>query len=69
MAAGSLRHWLHAKLALVLALSGDHGCSRGGCAISPPTATGISQRFYPLINEVPTVLMIGIVILVIVKPF
>jgi putative membrane protein len=27
------------------------------------------QKFYRMINEVPTVLMIGIVILVIVKPF
>jgi putative membrane protein len=28
-----------------------------------------SQRFYRIINEVPTLLMIGIVILVVVKPF
>ena len=28
-----------------------------------------SQRFYRIVNEIPTVLMIGIVILVIVKPF
>jgi protoporphyrinogen IX oxidase len=28
-----------------------------------------SQRFYRIINEVPTVLMIGIVILVVIKPF
>ena len=28
-----------------------------------------SQRFYRFINEVPTLLMIGIVILVVVKPF
>jgi putative membrane protein len=28
-----------------------------------------SQKFYRLINEVPTALMIGIVILVVVKPF
>jgi putative membrane protein len=28
-----------------------------------------SQRFYRVMNEVPAVLMIGIVILVIVKPF
>ena len=27
------------------------------------------QKFYRIINEVPTVLMVGIVILVIVKPF
>jgi putative membrane protein len=28
-----------------------------------------SQKFYRIINEVPTVLMIVIVILVVVKPF
>jgi protoporphyrinogen IX oxidase len=28
-----------------------------------------SQKFYRIINEVPTILMIGIVILVVVKPF
>ncbi len=28
-----------------------------------------SQRYYRILNEVPTVLMIGIVIFVIVKPF
>jgi putative membrane protein len=28
-----------------------------------------SQKLYRIINEVPTVLMIGIVILVVVKPF
>jgi putative membrane protein len=28
-----------------------------------------SQRFYRMINELPTLLMIAIVILVVVKPF
>jgi uncharacterized membrane protein len=28
-----------------------------------------SQKFYRVINEIPTALMIGIVILVIIKPF
>jgi protoporphyrinogen IX oxidase len=28
-----------------------------------------SQRFYRIVNEVPTVLMIGIVILVVIKPW
>jgi putative membrane protein len=28
-----------------------------------------SQKFYRVMNEIPTLLMIGIVILVIVKPF
>jgi len=28
-----------------------------------------SQKFYRIINEVPTILLIGIVLLVVVKPF
>ena len=61
--------WLHAKLALLLAMSAHHGFQgrwlRGfaeGRNQHPP-------RFYRIQNEVPTLLMIGIVVLVIVKPF
>jgi putative membrane protein len=61
--------WLHGKLALVLILSAVHGllsrCVRDFAA----DRNRFSQKFYRVINEVPAVLMIGIVILVIVKPF
>jgi putative membrane protein len=61
--------WLHGKLLLVVLLSGVHGffvrCVKAFKADRNP----YSQKFYRIINEVPTVLMIGIVILVIVKPF
>jgi protoporphyrinogen IX oxidase len=61
--------WLHAKLALVLALSAVHGflarCVRDFAA----DRNTRPQRFYRIINEVPTLLMILIVILVVVKPF
>jgi putative membrane protein len=61
--------WLHGKLLLVLILSGMHGllsrCVRDFAA----DQNRHSQRFYRVINEVPAVLMVGIVILVIVKPF
>ncbi len=61
--------WLHAKLLLVLVLSGVHGffsrCVRDFAA----DRNLRSERFYRIINEIPTVLMIGIVILVVVKPF
>jgi putative membrane protein len=61
--------WFHAKLLLVLVLSGVHGllsrCVRDFAADNNRR----SQKFYRIINEVPAVLMIGIVILVIVKPF
>ncbi len=61
--------WLHVKLLLVLAMSGAHGflsrCVRDFAADRNPRST----KFYRILNEVPTLLMIGIVILVVVKPF
>ncbi|TMI98789.1 MAG: protoporphyrinogen oxidase HemJ [Alphaproteobacteria bacterium] len=61
--------WLHGKLVLVVLLSGAHGFfSRWVREFSQDRNTR-SQKFYRMVNEVPTVLMIGIVILVIVKPF
>jgi putative membrane protein len=62
-------HWLHAKLALVLAMSGIHGFFSRWVRDFAADRNTRSQRLYRIINEVPTVLMIGIVILVIVKPF
>jgi putative membrane protein len=64
-----LAGWFHTKLLLVLILSGVHGffsrCVREFAA----DRNTRSQRFYRFINEVPTLLLIGIVILVVVKPF
>jgi putative membrane protein len=61
--------WLHAKLALVLLLSGIHGFLGARVRDFAEDRNTRSARFYRIINEVPAVLMIGIVILVIVKPF
>jgi protoporphyrinogen IX oxidase len=61
--------WLHGKLALVVAMSAVHGFFVRWVKDFDADRNRHSQRFYRLINEVPTVLMIGIVILVIVKPF
>ncbi len=62
--------WLHGKLLLVLLLSGVHGFFFPACVKDFAADRNIrSQRFYRFINEVPTVLMIGAVILVVVKPF
>jgi putative membrane protein len=61
--------WLHAKLALVLALSGLHGFFAATVRRFATDRNTRPQRFYRLINEAPTVLMILIVILVVVKPF
>jgi len=61
--------WLHAKLALVLAMSAVHGFFVRWVREFGNDRRLRSQKFYRIINEVPTVLMILIVVLVIVKPF
>ncbi|MBV9114735.1 MAG: protoporphyrinogen oxidase HemJ [Hyphomicrobiales bacterium] len=61
--------WLHAKLALVLVLSGLHGFfakeARRLAEAGEPRAT----RFYRIINEVPALILVAIVFLVVLKPF
>ena len=61
--------WLHAKLALVLILSGVHGLFARWVKDFAADRNRRSAAFYRIVNEVPTLLMIGIVILAIVKPF
>ena len=61
--------WLHAKLLLVVGLSAAHGFLAGCVRRFAQDRNERSARFYRIVNEVPTLLMIGIVILVIVKPF
>src|SRR5437763_4200711 len=61
--------WLHGKLLLVILLSGVHGFFAGSVRKFAEDRNVRSQKFYRTVNEVPTVLMIGIVILVVVKPF
>jgi len=61
--------WLHGKLLLVLALSAGHGVNALWIKDFALDRNRRSGRFFRIANEVPTLLMIGIVILVIVKPF
>ena len=61
--------WFHAKLLLVLVLSGVHGLFARWVKAFAVDKNLHNQKFYRIINEVPTLLMIGIVVLVIVKPF
>ena len=61
--------WFHGKLTLVLILSGVHGFFSRWVKDFRADRNTRSQKFYRIINEVPAVLMVGIVILVIVKPF
>ncbi len=61
--------WLHGKIAMVVALTGVHvlfGRAVRDFAADKPRRKASHWRIW---NEVPTVLMIAIVILVIVKPF
>ena len=61
--------WLWAKFVLVLILSGVHGLFARWQRDFANDANTRPAKTYRIANEVPTLLMIGIVILVIVKPF
>ncbi|MBB3770571.1 putative membrane protein [Angulomicrobium tetraedrale] len=61
--------WFHAKFAAVLAMSAFHGFLSARVREFASDANVRSARFYRIANEIPTLLMIAIVILVIVKPF
>ena len=61
--------WMHAKLLLVILLSALHGFLSRWRRAFERDANPHSEGFYRIINEVPTVIMIGAVILVIVQPF
>lgn len=61
--------WLHGKLALVLAMSAVHGMLAGHVRRFAADANARPARYFRILNEVPTLLMILVVILVIVKPF
>jgi len=61
--------WMHAKIVLIVAMTWFHhwlGLRRKDFDRDANTRTG---RTYRLMNEAPTLLMVAIVILVIVKPF
>lgn len=61
--------WLHAKLALVVAMTVFHHQQGRWRKEFAADRNQRPQRFYRIANELPTLAMIGIVILVIVKPF
>lgn len=61
--------WLYVKFACVIAMSAVHGHFSKHVRLFAEDKHEKSVRYWRLMNEVPTVLMIAIVILVIVKPF
>jgi putative membrane protein len=60
--------WLHVKFALVVALSGIHGWLAKMVKDFAADRNTRTSKFYRVINEVPTLLMIVIVVLATVKP-
>jgi protoporphyrinogen IX oxidase len=61
--------WLQAKFILVLGLAGLHGYLARCVRAFAEDANERPARFYRVLNEAPTILMILIVVLAVVKPF
>jgi protoporphyrinogen IX oxidase len=61
--------WLHVKFFAVILLSGCHGYLSKSVRLFASDKNEKSSRHWRMVNEVPTVLMIVIVVMVIVKPF
>ena len=62
-------HWFHVKLVLVIALTAFHGFMASWRKDFAADRNRRTARFYRIMNEVPTLFMIAIVILAVVKPF
>ena len=61
--------WFHLKFALVLAMTGLHGLFSRWARDFALDRNARSPKFYRIANEIPTILLIAIVILATVKPF
>lgn len=61
--------WIHAKLALVVLMTVVHGLFARWRKVFERDENTRPAKFYRIWNEVPTALMVFIVILVIIKPF
>lgn len=61
--------WLHAKLVLVLLMSGVHGVLAKYVREFAADHRSKSQKYFRILNEIPTLLMILIIILAVVRPF
>jgi len=61
--------WFQLKFVLVIVMSGIHGMLARYVRDFAADRNRHSQRFFRIINEVPTLLLIGIVLLAVLKPF
>jgi putative membrane protein len=64
-----LMRWLQLKLLLVFLVVGYHGACFALLQEFAADRNSHSERWYRVFNELPALLLIGIVILVVVKPF
>ncbi len=60
--------WFHVKLVAVILMSGIHGYLAVAVKRFASDINERATRFFRIVNEVPTVLMLVIVVMVIVKP-
>jgi protoporphyrinogen IX oxidase len=61
--------WLHTKIALVVVMSGIHGYFSAAVRKFASDRNEKPARYWRIVNEIPTLLLVVIVILVVVKPF
>ncbi|MBL6595829.1 MAG: protoporphyrinogen oxidase HemJ [Candidatus Puniceispirillum sp.] len=61
--------WFHVKLAAVLLMAGVHGKFSKMRRLLENDENPLSSRAYRIWNEVPTILMIVIVVMAVAKPF
>jgi putative membrane protein len=66
---GELGAWIHVKLFLVLALTGVHGFLSKLRRDFERDENTRPEKFFRILNEVPTGIMVVVVILVVFKPF
>lgn len=64
-----LMRWLHVKLVLVFLLIAYHGACFALVQQFAADRNSHAERWYRVFNEIPALLLIGIVILAVVKPF
>lgn len=61
--------WMHAKLLFVVLMSGVHGVLAKTVKRFAKDENTKSAKYFRILNEVPTLLMIGIVIFAVAQPF
>jgi putative membrane protein len=66
---GAGQGWMHAKLALVVAVIGYHHVCRGLLRRFEQQSSTRSHRWFRVFNEVSVLAFAAIVVLVVVKPF